>query len=264
METPRSLIEKFSPKKRLLLPKYKKWTKEIKRRSFALGIQYPPFAVINQYTEALGSNGIALALRQAESDAGIATRTVWGGDIENELEPIDISSFRNRLRSERWNLTETTIIFLPIDEPISFEPLWDDYIQKIERRKEILETLNSEDIFHHLEEAYRLLECESPVDWGNAKGQARKALESLALGITGKTRVKELAKELQIRNLLGERETEWIERFSDFLGSTYSLGSKKGGHKPDPSQSDAKFFVGVANAVVEYVISLLLPEDESD
>ena len=62
METPRTLIKKFSPEKRLLLNEYRKWTKEIKRRSIALGIQYPPFAVINHYIEALGSNGIALAL----------------------------------------------------------------------------------------------------------------------------------------------------------------------------------------------------------
>ncbi|TET11471.1 MAG: hypothetical protein E3J86_02880 [Candidatus Thorarchaeota archaeon] len=236
---------------------YRKWTEEVKQRCVASKIPYPPFAVINHYAELIGSNGIALAMRHAETDAAIANNTFRYRNPRSDLIPFDMEIFHNWLVDRRWNLDETTTIFLPMDEPVSFELLWEEYIQQLEKRKKILKVLKSDDVMNHLDEAKRLLTGPSAIEWGNAKGQARKALESLAMGITGNTFVKGLDNELQSRGLFGDTETKWIERFDDFLGATYSLGSKKGGHKPDPTRNEAEFYVAVASAVVDYVLSLL-------
>ena len=244
------------------MTQYRRWTDEVKQRCLSSGLQYPPFAVMNHYVELIGSNGIALAIRHAESDAGIANRTVRWQNSRGELARFDMADFQKWLVDTRWNLDETTTIFLPMDEPVSFEPLWEEYVQELGRRKRILKLLKSEDVMMHMDEAHRLLKGRSAVDWGNAKGQARKALESLAIGITGNSILKGIGKELQTKGLFGAREIDWIETFDDFLGATYSLGSKKGGHKPDPTRNEARFYVAVASAVVDYVLSLMSDDNE--
>jgi len=188
----------------------------------------------------------------------IYNQTSFAGPSENQLQPVDTHSYRNWLASQRWDLANTTVIYFPIDEEVSFEHLWEKYLEMVEKRKKISKALKSDDVVVHLEKANRLLEGNSNLDWGNAKAQARKALESLALGVTGKPSLKGLGQELKSRGLIGEREEEWIDRFDNLLGATYGLGSKKGGHKPDPTRSEARFFVDITNAIVNYVLSLLL------
>ena len=70
--------------------------------------------------------------------------------------------------------------------------------------------------------------------------------------------MKGLGKKLKEKNLLGDTEIDWLERFDMLLGATYSLASKKGTHKPDPKYAEAQFCVRVATAVIDYIVSLLL------
>lgn len=261
MNTLRSMIEQAKPRQRVLLKQYKEWTKEIKKRCLARGFSYPPFAVFDRYHEAIGSNGLVMAIHHSSSDATVYNQTVFPRDERGQPVAVDPESYRRSLRTERWDLPNTTIMFFPMNDIVSFEPLWVEYVTEMERQKKVLEALRSPDVLTHLREASRLVESSSNTDWGNAKAQARKALESLALGVTGtSTTLKGLGRELESRGLLGKRETEWIDRFDNLLGSTYALGSKKGGHKPDPTHSEAVFYVRITDAIIDYVISLLLAE----
>lgn len=256
----RTLIDTATPKTPILNAHYKDWMAEIKKRCQKQGLPYPPFVVIDRYHEVRGSNGLIVAIHHSDNDAMVYTQTSYAGLSENHLQPVGIDSFRKWLVTQRWDLANTTIMFIPIDGDVSFEPLWEKYLETVEKQKKILKALNSDDVLIHLEEARRLLQGKSSLDWGNAKAQARKALESLAINITGKSILKGLGRELKSRGLLGDREDEWIEKFDNLLGATYGLGSKKGGHKPDPTFPEARFYVAIASEVVDYVISLLLSE----
>jgi hypothetical protein len=55
-----------------------------------------------------------------------------------------------------------------------------------------------------------------------------------------------------------------MAKFEQFLAATYHLGSKKGSHKPDPTKEEAKFFVSITEALIDYILSLLVTPRLSD
>ncbi|MFO7836226.1 MAG: hypothetical protein R6V83_06210 [Candidatus Thorarchaeota archaeon] len=220
----------------------------------------PPFSIYKTLFVIQCKDGVVLAIHYSNDMAMVYSRKMKLHDKSGSLVPMDINKIKSNLLSLNWDLSRTTLFFLGWDAQVSFEPLWDRYIRQIEGTKLVLQALGSEEVQKHLREAHDLIQSNHPSDWGNAKSQARKALEALTLSVTGSTVVKDLALDLAKKGLISKTEADWLRRFESLLGATYSLASRKGAHKPDPVYLEAKFCVNIAHEVVNYVVSLILHE----
>ena len=254
----REVFQSTPPKQTPFSKEFLEWTKEVRRRCSENGYPAPPFTFYKTLYTLEGSDGVAIAIHHSNDNSMVYSNKLRAHSKDGQLVPIVLTDLVSQLASQSWDLSRTTILKLSWDEPLSFESLWEGYIRNQERLKASLKALGTDEIHRHMTQAFTNLQSSSPVDWGNAKAQARKALESLTMQITNKTTVKDLATGLKRRGLIGDRDREWMIRFESFLGATYALGSKKGSHKPDPTRIEAIFFVRVTSALVDYVIELLL------
>lgn len=261
MTTAREFFESSLEGAKKLQRVFHEWTKEIRERCRLQSIPLPKFAIFDSFWVFEGSDGLGLAIHQAHGDE--MKRTIfgpWGQENQTgtiHYKPIDLHQISRYLNNQQWNLGKTTLMKLRWSDQVDFENLWKVHLTEIRRQQRIMEVLGTDEVARHLSKADYLLQMPNETDWGDAKSQARKALEALALSITGKTHLKGLARNLKKKGLLGGTEADWIESFEKLLGSIYGLASKKGSHKPNPTHLEAVFCVRIAKELVSYVVSLL-------
>ncbi|MGV9103557.1 MAG: hypothetical protein ACOC38_10605 [Promethearchaeia archaeon] len=260
MTTVKNKFEQTPEDQTPLSKEYLAWAKEARKRAESMNLPAPPFSIYRTLFVIQCKDGVVLAIHHSNDMAMVYSRKMKLHDKSGSLVPMDIHKIKSNLLSSNWDLSRTTLFFLEWEDEMSFEPLWNQYIKQMEGTWLILQALGSEDVQKHLRESHDLIQSNHPSDWGNAKAQARKALEALSFSITGSTKVKNLASGLVKKDLISKTEADWLKRFESLLGTTYSLASRKGAHKPDPVYLEAKFCVNIAHEVVNYVVSLILHE----
>lgn len=118
----------------------------------------------------------------------------------------------------------------------------------------VLDESSLSEAYQYLENAKDRFDTKSATGYSDCKVNCRNALMSTLTTLTGTEEVREAAKELGKQGILGKREEEFIESFSDLLVKLHGLSSKKGAHPPmTREEDDAKLALGITKSIISYI-----------
>jgi len=118
----------------------------------------------------------------------------------------------------------------------------------------ILDKLAFSESYRYLKNAEDRFNTKTAEGYSDCKANCRNALMSALKTLTGKEDIREAAKELAKQGILGKREQEFIESFSDLLVKLHGLASKKGPHPPmTREEGDAELVLSITTSIISYI-----------
>ena len=117
-----------------------------------------------------------------------------------------------------------------------------------------LDKLAFSESYRYLKNAEDRFNTKTAEGYSDCKANCRNALISALKTLTGKEDIRDAVKELGKRGLLGKREQEFIESFSELLAKLYGLASKRGSHPPMTiEEDDAELVLSITTSILNYV-----------
>lgn len=134
------------------------------------------------------------------------------------------------------------------------EQLVGQYVQERIRPLIMLDKIGLTESLRYLQNARTRFDTKTAEGYSDCKANCRNALISALKTLTGKEDIRDAVKELGKRGLLGKREQEFIESFSELLAKLYGLASKRGSHPPMTiEEDDAELVLSITTSILNYV-----------
>ena len=113
--------------------------------------------------------------------------------------------------------------------------------------------LGLDESFAYLQSAQSRFDTKTPSGYSEYKTDCRNALISALNALSGTENVREAVRTLGNKGILGRREEELIESFTNLLVRLIGVLSKKGPHPPMPSEEEAEFALRMTYALLNYL-----------
>ena len=136
---------------------------------------------------------------------------------------------------------------------VAFEKVSSEYIEERIRPLILLSKLGLNESFIYLQSAQSRFDTKTPSGYSECKVDCRNALISALKALTGTENVREAVRILGKKEIIGEREEEFIESLENFLVKLIGVLSKKGPHPPMPTEEEAEFALRMTYAVLDYL-----------
>lgn len=136
---------------------------------------------------------------------------------------------------------------------VAFEKVSNEYIEERIRPLILLSRLGLNESFIYLQSAQSRFDTRTPSGYSECKADCRNALMSALKALSGTENVREAVRILGKKEVIGEREEEFIKSLENLLVKLTGVLSKKGPHPPMPTEEEAEFALRMTYAVLNYL-----------